>query len=77
MDDGRKRGNLLGRNLEFVLRSLENCGDSLHDVLLLFHDEAIAFTGDEGFRCVSIPLEMVPGSTFVSIEGHDAGSTQW
>jgi len=65
-----ERHNLLGKNLEFVLRSLENCGEEIQDTVLLFHQaEKIPHaTSQKGFRCITMPLEMVSGSAFLSID---------
>lgn len=65
------RQNLLGKNLEFVLRSLENCGEKIQDTILFFHQagKQVAFTSGQGFVCCTMPLEMVAGSNFVSIDG--------
>lgn len=67
------RQNLLGRNLEFVLRSLQNCGDRIQDTVLLFHKPGreVVFTSGQEFGCITMPLEMVSGSEFVSVDGNE------
>jgi hypothetical protein len=64
-----EKRNLLAENLEFVLRSLQNCGEKIQDTLLLFRKaaEPVSFTHDHGFTCISMVLEMGPGSNFVLI----------
>jgi hypothetical protein len=65
-----ERKNLLAKNLNFVLKSLEGCGELIQDTILLFHTErqCSAFTNDHRFKCVAMPLDLIPGSDFISIE---------
>ena len=61
----------LSGNLEFVLRSLERCGDRIQDTILLFHaaGKQFAFTNQQGFSCITMSLDMIAGGNFVLIKG--------
>jgi hypothetical protein len=65
--------DLLGQNLEFVLQSLQDCGDHIQDTVLHFcrTGNDPLFTSGQGFACVKMPLDMVAGCHFVSVESSD------
>jgi hypothetical protein len=68
-----EKRDLLSRNLEFVLRSLQDCGEAVRDTVLLFHKpgQEVVFTNVQEFACVAMPLEMVAGSEFVCVDGSE------
>lgn len=59
--------NELGCNLDFVLRSLEPCGERIQDTILLFHNPGrdVVFTHGCGFACVPMAVDVVPRTAFV------------
>jgi hypothetical protein len=67
--------NELGRNLEFVLRSLERCGERVQDTILLFHRAGrdVAFTHGDGFTCVPMAVDVVARTSFVQWKTAGAG----
>jgi len=48
-------------------------GDRIKDTVLLFHKPGreVVFTSGQEFACVTMPLEMVAGSEFVSVDGNE------
>jgi hypothetical protein len=65
-----KSVNELGKNLEFILRSLEPCGDRVQDTILFFHRSCTlpCLSNGQGFTCVSMHLEFDGSSNFVQID---------